>query len=129
MPDKNLRFRGKYVSSREHIGVNLPLIEFEEDGTQIIYCPALDIQGYGVNETEAKNSFNIVLEEYLRYTLNKETFFSELSRMGWKIKKGSKPMVPPDLCHSLAINENFNRIFNQHDFRKYEQHIEMPVAC
>jgi hypothetical protein len=49
--------------------------------------------------------------------------------MGWKIKKGSKPMVPPDLCHSLAINENFNRIFNQHDFRKYEQHIEMPVAC
>ena len=128
MPDKHVRFNGDYKSSREKILMSLPLIEFEEDGSQIIYCPALDLSGYGKNENEAKQSFEIVLEEFFRYTLNKNTFFEELTRMGWKIKKGNKPMSPPQMSDLLEKNENFSRIFNEHNFRKFDKEILIPVS-
>lgn len=115
-------------ANHEHLTVSLPLIGFEEDGVQIIYCPALDVSGYGNDENEAKKSFEIVLEEFFRYTLNKKTFLSELTRMGWKVKKGRRPMKPPQMCDLLENNENFNRIFNEHNFRKFDKQIEMPVC-
>lgn len=128
MPTKPVGFQASYMSPRENIKVKLPLIEFEEEGVQIIYCPALDLSGYGNNEIEAKKSFEIVLEEFLKYTLNKKTFFKELSKMGWKIRKGHKPMIPPELCFLLEKNENFSRIVNEYDFRKFDKQIEMPVS-
>jgi hypothetical protein len=128
MPNKGVQFSGDYNTPHEHISMSLPLIEFEEDGSQIIYCPALDVSGYGKDEAEAKQSFEIVLQEFFRYTLNKKTFFNELIRLGWKVKKGHKPMTPPQMCDLLETNENFSRIFNQHDFRKFDKKIEMPVS-
>ena len=117
-----------YKSPSENILIKVPLIQFEQDGIQIVYCPALDIQGYGNNDKEARDSFVIVLEEFLTYTLHKKTFFSEMKKMGWKIKSKHKPMLPPNLCDSLKNNENFQQIFNQHNFQKFDTEIPMPVA-
>lgn len=54
--------------------VDLALILFEEDGSQIAYCQALDVSGYGNDEEEAKRSFEISLSEFFRYLINKKTF-------------------------------------------------------
>jgi len=124
----DLRIEADYIFPREQVKINVPLIEFEEDGVQIIYCPSLDIQGYGNDNKEARDSFAIALEEFLKYTIHKNTLFSEMKKMGWKIKSKNKPMIPPDLSDSLKKNENFTRIFNQHNFRKYNAEIPMPVA-
>jgi hypothetical protein len=129
MTDKKGNIKGNWVSGSKHITIDLAIISFDEDDSTIIYCPALDVSGYGKTEKEALESFHIGLGEFFLYTTRKKTFVSELTRMGWKVKKSShKPMHPPELSKLLETNDNFNRIFNQHAFRKFNQAIEMPLA-
>jgi len=113
------------------ITVHLPFIIFEDGGYQVLYCPPLDLTGYGTTEQEAKQSFEIVLDEYFKYTANKGTLLEDLTNLGWKIKKKNlrKPIVPPDLSYSLESNEDFKRIFNTHDFRKGNTKVAMPAMC
>lgn len=129
MADKGGNIKGKWTSGSNRIIVNLAIISFDEDNSTIVYCPALDVSGYGKSEKEALESFNIGLGEFFVYTLRKKTLTSELTRMGWEVKKSRhKPMHPPDLCKLLKTNDNFSRIFNDHSFRKFSQAIEMPMA-
>lgn len=110
-----------------NLKVNLSIIAFKEDESLITYCPALDIAGYGISETESIESFQHVLGEFLLYTTRKGTFIPELRRLGWAIKNSKrKPMLPPDMSELLQNNENFHRIFNNHDFRKFDYQVEMP---
>nr|NQU89724.1 hypothetical protein [Bacteroidota bacterium] len=113
----------------ETITVNVPYILFEEDGFQIIYCPSLDISGYGVTETAAKESFRIVLHEYLTYTTKKGTLAIDLKKHGWKIIKRNltKSHIPPDLSYTLSSNEDFRRIFDTHDFKKSDTEVVIPA--
>ncbi len=120
-------YSGKWSSSGKDIKVTLSLILFEEDKAEIVYCPALDISGYGKNEKEAMDSFTVVLGEFLLYTTHKDTFFSELSKIGWKIKK-NKIMTPPPISKLLESNDNFSRIFNEHSFRKIDHSFALPMA-
>jgi hypothetical protein len=121
-------FSGKWQSGHEIINMKIPIIIFEEDGSQIVYCPALDVSGYGNDELEAKESFKISLGEFFTYTLNKNTFRSELVRMGWTLRKSKyKPMHPPSFTESLINNDNFSRIFNNFPFRKVDENIPIPV--
>ena len=130
MANKQGSLKGAYQFKGNQLNVDLSLIEFEEDGSHILYCPALDLAGYGVNEEEAMSSFTICLSEFFHYTQNKGTFFEELRRLGWKIKKTKfSKMTPPPMSKLLDHNENFSRIFNEHSFRKFDKKIEMPVAC
>lgn len=116
------------LRSEDHIvNVRIPIIQFEEDNNQFVYCPALEVTGYGNSEIEAKQSFKISLAEFFRYTLHKHTLHSELRRLGWKVKKNVKKAHPPSMSQLLEENDNFNRIFNKHSFRKYDEQIEIPV--
>jgi hypothetical protein len=130
MSEKLKTVKGEWASDKKLIKINLSLIEFEEDGSQIVYCPALDVSGYGKTEAEAMSSFSISLGEFFHYTTNKNTLASELKLMGWVIKKSkSKPMTPPPMSHLLESNDNFNRIFNSHSFRKFDKAFDLPLAC
>jgi hypothetical protein len=122
------RFSGTWNNAKQEVQVDLALILFEEDGSQIAYCPALDVSGYGNNEIEAKKSFEISLSEFFRYLTNKKTFDKELQRLGWKIKKDhNKFMTPPSMTELLIGNENFSRIFNNFPFRKIDERIALPA--
>ena len=123
----NLGFQGTWGNSGVKIKVMVDLISFEEAENVIYYCPAFDLSGYGNSENEAKLSFEVVLGEFFKYTLNKGTFLNELKKMGWKLTKSKrKPMTPPNLESLLRDNENFSNIFNTHDFKKFTQGIDMP---
>jgi hypothetical protein len=127
MSDKGASLKGGWTSSHIHIDVNLSMIIFEEDGSHIVYCPALDVSGYGISEDEAMKSFTQCLSEFFHYTTNKKTFHTELTRMGWKIKKSKiQKMTPPLMVDLLQSNENFSRIFNNHPFRKIDQPVAIP---
>jgi len=84
---KQIGFKGKVKKGLVTVNVSVPLLSFKEDDTFIVYSPALDVSGYGDTEEEARKSFELTLEEFINYTLNKKTFQSELTRLGWKIKK------------------------------------------
>lgn len=126
---KNGTFSGTWKSGSDNISVNLPIILFEEDGCQIMYCPALDVSGYGKTESEAQESFHISLGEFFLYTTRKKTFKMVLQNLGWTIRKSKfKPMHPPSMSDLLCNNDNFSRIFNNFNFRKVDQPFELPTC-
>ena len=111
MHPKRGQISGTFKGHNSKIEVKLPLIAFEEDGSQIVYCPALDVSGYGITEHEANQSFTTSLEAFFSYSMNKGTFLEELRRLGWKAKNIHKPMTPPNMSKLLSENDNFSRIF------------------
>ena len=76
--------KGQWAIGKNMIKCVLPLISFIEDDCYITYCPALDLSGYGENQTEVDQSFEVVLSEYFKYTVNKKTLAEDLRKMGWK---------------------------------------------
>jgi hypothetical protein len=127
---KQSKFSDTIDTSKASVKVTVSIIIFEEDGSQIVYCPALDVSGYGKDEAEAHHSFKISLSEFIQYSINKGTFYEELKRMGWTVRKSkTKPMLPPSMSHILSNNDNFSRIFNSFPFRKIDTILEMPAIA
>jgi hypothetical protein len=122
----NLRFQGALGLNDSKYHISLLLVEFAEDNVTIIYSPALDLSGYGNSEDEAKESFNIALHEFLRYTSNKNTFNDVLIELGWEIKGSKKnPKFKPPLNSDLAQNNPlYNGIINGKNHKVFSQDIE-----
>ena len=45
------------------------ILQLFNGGLTVIYSPALDLSGYGSSEDEAKGSFEIALEEFIKIKL------------------------------------------------------------
>jgi hypothetical protein len=87
----------------------------------------LDLSGYGEDELEANRSFEEVSSEYFKYTMHENTLAEDLTKMGWTIrKKFHKSAIPPSMERLLETNEDFIRIFNNHDFHKTHRIINIP---
>ncbi len=129
---KNRReLSGTIKTGNKSVRVHLPIIKFEEDGCKLVYCPAVDITGYGSTDDEAEESFFVSLTEFIKYTLNKGTLFQSLKKLGWHIpgsKRALKTISPPSMSDLLAGNDNFSRIFNEHSFQKIDRTIDLPLA-
>ena len=82
---KNIGHTSHYRDDHHRINVKLSLIEFEEDGLYFVYSPALDLTGYGATEKDARDSYDIAMEEFLKYTANKASINKELRRLGWTV--------------------------------------------
>lgn len=121
-------FTGAWRSESSSVKVRLSLIMFSEDDMQIVYCPAMDVSGYGRTELEARESFETSFDQFLEYTIHKKTFSEELKKLGWKLHGKHKPANPPSMQQLLENNDNFNRIFNDHPFQKIDEQFEIPVA-
>ncbi|MEI6143737.1 MAG: hypothetical protein WCP85_30945 [Mariniphaga sp.] len=129
MAEKTGSLYGKWGRDGHQITVRVPLIAFTEDNNHIIYCPVFDLSGYGETEQEAERSFNTIMDEFFTYTTHKNTLRSVLKDLGWIVKKSKqKPMTPPTMDNMLKNNIDFLRIFNQHEFRKFDKNIEVPVC-
>lgn len=119
--------KGTVRTSGKSIKVHLDIIRFEDSGSQIVYCPALDLSGYGKDDASAEESFKITLEEFFRYTINKNTLSKELLRLGWVIKKNSNKMTPPTMSELLSTNRQFKSIFNKRPFIKSATTVSIPA--
>jgi hypothetical protein len=127
---KNLKFSGHFEDGGSRITCKLPVIIFKEDRVNIAYCPALDLSGYGATEREARASFETVLAEYFTYTTRKKTLDQDLAKLGWNIKKSlKKGATPPSMVHLLQHNEDFSRIFNNHEYKKIDRTVEIPCCA
>ena len=125
---KDVVLSGKWKNGQTQVTVNVPLIIFNEDDNTVVYCPALDLSGYGNSEDEARHSFETVLSEYFMYTINKQTLGLDLIKHGWTIKKNlSRGAIPPSMQQLLSTNEDFKKIFNTRDFRKTETSVNIPA--
>lgn len=124
-----LHYKNKLSAGASNYMVRLSLIVFKEDLITIIYSPALDLSGYGRSMKEAQYSFETTLEEFLRYTVNKNTFESELIRMGWKTsgKKSRREFKQPFLDELLKSNQYLSDIVRDKEFTRIHQEVSFPV--
>lgn len=121
---------GSISFDHHKIKIRLDIITFQEDDTTIVYCPPLEVYGYGLNENEAQESFKVSVAEFFRYCINKNTLRLELKRLGWQLKRSkTKPMIPPTITELLSTNENLSRIYNNFDFRKTATSVEIPAVA
>ena len=94
-----------------------------------MYCPSLELNGYGNTAAEAMKSLQITLSEYFEHCLNKGTPKDDLQAHGWTVQKGTrKQITPPILTDLVRDNELFADMFNTKDYRKFNYEVFMPVV-
>jgi hypothetical protein len=125
MQEANLSGEKKFGT--KFIKVSLQVLVFEEDKIHYAYMPSFDLTGYGNTEDEAKESLTIVLDEFLRYTLNKNTLFVEMQRLGWKIKSKKRPMYAPQMSDLININDQLKDIVNSKQYTTSNYQVNVPA--
>lgn len=127
-----MEMEADYITKKKDGSYNIKIavIQFKEDDAVIVYCPALDLSGYGASDDEAKHSFQTVLLEYIRYADNKGTLDADLKSHGWtRLKPKSPSMISPAMTDLLATNENFSQIFNTKPaYQKFDLPMQVAVC-
>lgn len=110
------------------MSVKLDVYFFNDGGAVVAYSPALDLCGYGNTDDEAKESFHIVVTEYLKYSLSHRTLVSDLRAHGWKVHSLKQhKMASPGIDRLLQTNDIFRDILENKDYRKESQPMPLPV--
>lgn len=109
------------------INIKIWLVNFiDEDGIHFIHAPNLDLTGYGYNENEARESFEIVLEEFFDYTLKNKTLDKVLKKHGWKKEISQNVRKSTDILSSIKNNSFINEIFEKYQVNSYHENIAVP---
>jgi len=122
------RANAKYSDGRQNVELSVSIFLWEEDSIFYVYSPALDITGYGVSKEEARESFEIILEEFIKYTHNKKTIFKELENLGWAVNKRKKRVVSPDFEDLLSENEHFRHLYKSKDLVRDSSNVNLQLA-
>lgn len=116
---------GNFKNQGNEVIFNVPVIRFTEENIYFYYTPAFDIAGYGNTDEEAKNSFEETITQFLDYSTNKNTFFNELKKLGWKLSK--KVSRPPSLVEMITRNDYLARIFEEKTYQKFDREVKIPA--
>ena len=126
-------FEGGFANKDSVVKVKLLLVHFcDEDGIHFIYSPHLDLTGYGADAEEAKRSFEIVLEDFIDYTLKKKTLGKVLKDLGWELKgslKNPKKVLAPSITTVIGNNEYVAEIFDKYPVSTYHEEVELPLSA
>lgn len=129
----NYIYTADITNPSSKVRVNLFLIYFQdENNVHFIFSPHLDLTGYGHSLKEAKKSFNIVLDDFISYTINKKTLTKVLANLGWKTKGTAKKpikLLAPSITSVIAKNKYVSEIFDQHPVQTFHQEVELPVMA
>ena len=82
----------------------------------IAYCPELDLSGYDRTNRGARKSFQIVLKDYIAYTLENGTLEEDLIEHGWKKLKNGKLAEPS--YNVMLKRSQLKTVLGQHRFSK-----------
>jgi hypothetical protein len=127
--EKQKKYLKNFTNQPHHktIEVNIDIVEYEEENIHYVYSPALDLIGYGQSQEAARGSWELVLDEYFKYTLDKNTLIKDLQGRGWHIIKDI--YTPPDFSWLLNNNYDLIEVYNKYDFQKTSRHITVPALA
>jgi hypothetical protein len=107
------------------------LIHFkDEKDINFIYSPHLDLTGYGKSFEDARKSFDIVLEDFIDYTINKKTIGKVLLKLGWNVKgavKKPKKVIAPSIASVIGDNDYVSDIFDKYQVKTYHEKVKLPA--
>lgn len=119
----------KTIKNKDLIGFNLLMLYFKDEmNNHFIYSPHLDLTGYGISLAEAKKSFEIVLNDFLDYTIENNTLHSVLISLGWN-SEGNSGLITPGIEMIISQNEHVAELFNKYSVKTYHQTVQMPNAA
>ena len=114
-----MEYPNKIVNRNGNISVTLDVYVFMDGDSYIAYSPALDLSGYGDSEDAAKESFSIVMDEYISYGVSRRTLVKDLRAHGWKVKSlRQHKMSAPSFDMLLRSNDTFKDILENKEYRK-----------
>ena len=123
-------FESAYENKSGVVNVSLLLFHFkDENNVHFIYSPHLDLTGYGNSLDDAKNSFEIVFEDFVDYTLNKRTIGKVLTDLGWELKgnlKKPKRILAPSITSVIKENDYVSEIFDKYPVNTYHREVGIP---
>lgn len=108
--------------NQDFVEIEVPVIFFEEDGLFYAHIPFLDIMGYGNTEKEASASMDVMIEEFVNYTVSNNTLDAVLKELGWRKKGG-----PPTLTEQIRHDDYLQNIINNHNIRTDKKNISLPA--
>jgi hypothetical protein len=117
----------KYDDGKHIVKVGLTLILWTEDSVHFQYSPQLDLTGYGKSANEAQSSFEQTLKEFINYTVNKDTLFDELERLGWTTNKRKKRVRAPEEEQLLEDNETYKDLSNMPGITRSTTNFALPL--
>lgn len=95
----SLKFTCRFRLKNHSIGFQLELLEFKDDsGFYIVNAPALELSGYGVSPNEARESFAVVLQEYLIHMTENDRLIDDLRQRNWHVSANDviESIEPPE---------------------------------
>ena len=102
--------------------VNVEVLLFEEHGSFVAYCPALELSSYGDDKNDAKNAFEEALKIFIDDTSKKGTLEKFLLKLGWQLQQKPKANYqPPQFLlrdHQVLLHKNPS---------VYQERMAMPV--
>ncbi len=114
-----MEYPNKIVNRNGNLSVTLDVYVFMDGDSYIAYSPALDLSGYGDSEEAAKESFSIVMDEYISYGVSRRTLVKDLRAHGWKVKSlKQRKMSAPSFDTLLHNNDTFKDILENKEYRK-----------
>lgn len=121
------------VIRNNNIKAKILLFHFTDNqSVHFVYSPQLDLTGYGYSQEEAKQSFEVVFEDFVDYTIKKGTLGSVLKKLGWKQQKGplKKPLksIAPSITTVIANKKYVADIFDKYPLNSYHKVVELPIA-
>jgi hypothetical protein len=121
-----IRYKADFSNRKATVKMRLAMVAYmDDDSIHYMYCPALDLTGYGYSDREAKSSFAQTLKLYLEYTVNKQTLIDDLKAHGWSLKN-KKNLVSPAFSDMLKNNKDFENIVDKRNFKKFTHELEIP---
>ena len=124
-------FNAGYNNNAGKVRVKLLLVHFvDENNIHFIYSPHLDLTGYGNNLDDAKKSFEIVFEDFVDYTLKKQTIGKVLTNLGWNLKgsvKKPKKVIAPSITSVIRENDYISEIFDKYSTETYHKEVDIPT--
>jgi hypothetical protein len=104
----------------------IAIFSYIDEDIHAVYAPSLDLFGYGDDEQEAKQSFEIVLTEYLNYQAENNTLEEDLRKNGWNVNDDENIFSPPSLQKMLENESDLARII-QKPYKKNNLAINLPI--
>ena len=105
----NLKVLGHDKESQGEYRFKIEFLVFQEDGTYIAYCPALDISSSGESFNEAVGNFYEMFQLHIECCIENNTLHDDLLAHGWVLEK--EDVLPPQFS-SLVGKKEVKRLLN-----------------
>jgi hypothetical protein len=108
--------------------LSVAIYSYIDENMHVIYAPSLDLIAHGFDEKEAKESFEIVLDEYLNYVVENDTFETDLKNHGWNVNIDETKFIQPTFQWLIENDSELNKILTK-PYKKFDWAIKIPVLA